>query len=123
MTQAFTQGEPNLVNDPIEISSDTSLSLPETLSLPSTPSTINQTPTTTFPLNFPTNFNDRYKEDLTNKIPLQLDWNTFVEPPPLFGQHLDSNRLHNWALNRLQYRHHIHKDIQEHNIQILEQDN
>ena len=38
ITQAFTQGKPNLVNDPIDVSSDTSLSLPETLSLPSTPS-------------------------------------------------------------------------------------
>ena len=38
MTHAFPQGEPNLVNDPIDVSSDTSLSLPETLSLLSTPS-------------------------------------------------------------------------------------
>ena len=53
MTQAFTQDEPNLVNIPSDISSGTSLSLPEILSLPST---IGQTPTTTFPLNFPTNF-------------------------------------------------------------------
>ena len=39
-TQSFTQGEPNLINDPIDISTDTttSSSLPETLSLPSTPS-------------------------------------------------------------------------------------
>ena len=29
MTQAFIQGQPNLVNDPIDISSNTSLSLPE----------------------------------------------------------------------------------------------
>ena len=36
MNQAFTQGEPNLVNDPIDNSSDLFLSLPETLSLPST---------------------------------------------------------------------------------------
>ena len=36
MNQDFTQGEPNLVNDPIDNSSDLSLSLPETLSLPST---------------------------------------------------------------------------------------
>ena len=50
-----------------------------------------------------------------------MDWNTFVAPPPLFGQHQESNRLHNWALNRLQYRQDIHKDIQEHNIQILQQ--
>ena len=38
MTQAFTPGEPNLVNDPIDVSSDPTLTLPETLSLPSTPS-------------------------------------------------------------------------------------
>ena len=46
MTQAFTQGEPNLVNDPIDVSSDTTLSQPETLSLPSTSSLtqISQTP-------------------------------------------------------------------------------
>ena len=56
-------------------------------------------------------------------MPLRLDWNTFVALPPLFGQHHDSNRLHNSALNRLQYRHDIHKDKQEHNIQILTQDN
>ena len=43
--------------------------------------------------------------------------------PPLFNQHLDSNRLHNWALSRLQNRYDIHKDIQEHNVQILTQDN
>ena len=122
MTQAFTQGEPNLVNDPIDISSDTSLSLPETLSLPSTPS-ISQTSTTSFPPNFPTNLDDRYKEHFTNKKPLRLDWNTFIAPSPFFGQHLDSNRLHNWALNSLQYRHDNQKDIQEHNIQILTQDN
>ena len=42
---------------------------------------------------------------------------------PLFGQHHESNRLHNWALNRLQYRQDIHKDIQEDNIQKLTQDN
>ena len=60
MTQAFLQGKTNLVSDPIDISSDTSLSLPETLSLPLTPSTISQTPTTTFTPNFPTNLDDRY---------------------------------------------------------------
>ena len=51
MTQAFNQGEPILLNDPIEVLSDTSLTLPETLSLPSTPSLtqISQTP---FPPNF-----------------------------------------------------------------------
>ena len=122
-TQAFTQGEPSLVNDLIVISSDTSLFLPEILSLPSTPSTISQTPTTTFPLNLPTKLDDRYREHLTSNIPLRLDWNTFVATTPLFGQHHHSNRLHNWALNRLQYRHDIHKDIQEHNIQIIIQDN
>ena len=122
MTQTFSQGEPNLVNEPIEISSEASLSIPETLSLPSTPS-INQISITSLPPNFPTNLDDRYKEHLTINIPLRLDWTTFVAPPPLFGQHLDSNRLHNWELNRLQNRHDIQKDIQEHNIQILTQDN
>ena len=48
---------------------------------------------------------------------------TFVAPPPLFDQRHNSNRLHYWALNRLQYRPDTHKDIQEHNIQILTQDN
>ena len=122
MTQAFTQGEPNLANDPINISSETSLSLPETLSLPSTPS-ISQKSTTSFPPNFHTNLDDRYKEHLTNITPLGLDWNTFVAPPLLFGQYLNSNKLHNWALSRLQNRHDIHKGIQEHNIQILTHDN
>ena len=46
VTHVFHHGEPNLENDPIDVSSDTSLSLPETLSLPSTPSLtpISQTP-------------------------------------------------------------------------------
>ena len=100
MTQAFSQGEPNLVNDPKDVSSDTTLSLPETFS-PSTPSLtqISQTP---FLPKLPTNLDARYKENSTN------------------NRHL---RLHNWALNRLQYRQDIHKDIQERNIQVLTQDN
>ena len=98
------------------------MSLPETLSLPSTPS-ITQISQTPFPTNFPTNLDARYRENSTNKIHLRLDWNTFVAPPPFFGQHHESNRLHNWALNRLQYRQDIHKDIQEDNIQKLTQDN
>ena len=73
MTQAFTQGEPNLANDPIDVSSDTSLSLPETLSLPSTPSQtqISQTP---FPQNFPTNVDARCREKSTNNIHLRLEY-------------------------------------------------
>ena len=122
MTQAFTQGEPKIANEAIDISSDTTLSLPETLSLPSTPS-LSQISPTPFPLNFPTNLDARYREHSSNNVPLRLGWNTFLAPPPLFGQHHESSRLHNWALNRLQYRHDIHKDIQEHNIQILQQDN
>ena len=119
---SFTQGEPNLTNDPIDISSDTttSSSLPETLSLPSTPS-ISQISPTPFNLNFPNNLDARYREQSSTNIPLRLDWNTFIAPPPLFGQHLESNRLHNWALNRLQYRQDIHEDIRDHNIQILQQ--
>ena len=105
MIQAFNQSEPNLVNDPIEVLSDTTLSLPETLSLPSSPSLtqISQTP---FPSNFPTNLDTRYRENSTINIHIRLDWNKFIAPPPLFGQHHQSNRLHNWA----------------HNIQILTQD-
>ena len=81
MTEAFTRGELNYVNDPIEVSSDTNLSLPETLSLPSTPSLtqISQTP---FTPNFTTNLDARYKENSTNNIHLWLDWKIFVAPPP-----------------------------------------
>ena len=96
-TQAYPQGEPNLVNDPIDNSSDTTLSsLPETLSLPSTPS-ISQILPSLFTLNSPNNLDARYREQSTN-IPLRLDWNRFVAPPPLFGQHNESHRLHSWAL-------------------------
>ena len=121
MTHVFPQGEPNLVNNPIDVSFDTSLSLPEILSLASTLSLtqISQSP---LPQNFPTNLDARYRENSTNTIQLRLDWNTFVAFPPLFGFYHKSNRLHNWALKRLQYRQDIHKDIQEHNIQILTQD-
>ena len=76
---------------------------------------------TLFPLNFFTNLDARYQEQSSTSTPLRLDWNTFVAPPPLFGQHQESSRLHNWALSRLQNRQDIHKDIQEHNIQILQQ--
>ena len=102
------------------ISSDTTLSsLPETLSLPSTPS-LSQISPTFFLLNFPNNLDARYREQSTN-IPLRLGWNTFVAHPPLFGQNHESHRLHSWALNRLQYRQDIHEDIRQHNIQILQQ--
>ena len=121
MTQVFSQGEPNLLNNPIDLSSDTTLSLPETLSLPSTPS-LSQISPIAFPLNFTTNLDTRCREHSSNNIPLRIDWNTFVAPPLLIGQHHESSRLHNWALNRLQYRHDTHKVIREHNIQILQQD-
>ena len=110
-THSYTQGEPNLVIDPIDISTNTTLSsLPETLSLPSTPS-VSQISPPLFPLSFPNNLDARYREQSSTNIPLRLDWNTFVAPPPLFGQHQESNRLQNWALNRLQYRQDIHEDI------------
>ena len=109
------------MNYPIDISTDTTLSsLPETLSLPSTPS-LSQISPTLFPLNFPNNLDARYREQSSSNTPLRLDWNTFVAPPPLFEQHQESNRLHSWALNRLQYRQVIHEDVREHNIQILQQ--
>ena len=121
MTNKYPHGEPNLASNPVDVSFDTTLStLPETLSLPSTPS-LSQISPSTFPLNFHTNLDSRYEEQSSQNIPLRLDWNTFVAPPPLFGQYQESNRFHNWALNRLQYRHDIHKDIQEHNMQILQQ--
>ena len=119
-TQSYPQGEPNLVNDPTDSSSYTTISsLPETLSLPSTPS-ISQISPSFFPLNISHDIDARYSEKSTN-IPLRLDWNTFVAPPPLFGQHNENHRLHSWALIRLQYRQDIHEDIREHNVQILQQ--
>ena len=119
-TQSYPQGEPNLLNDPIDTSSDTALStLRETLSFPSTPS-ISQISPSFFPLNIPNNIDARYSEQSTN-VPLRLDWNTFVATPPLFGQHNESNRLNSWALNRLQYRPDIRENIREHNVQILQQ--
>ena len=122
MTQVFTQSEPNLLNDQMDVLSETTLSLPETLPLPSTPS-LSQISQAPFLPIFPTNLDARYREHSTNNIPLQLDWNLFVAPPLFFGQHHEKNRLHNWALNRLQYRQDIHKDKQDHNIQILTHDN
>ena len=120
-THSYTQGEPNLVNEPTDISSDTTLSsLPETLSLPPTPS-ISQISPTLFPFNFPKNLDTRYREQTYSNAPLRLDWKTFVAPPPLFGQHHEKNRLHSWALNKLQNRQDIHEDTREHNVQILQQ--
>ena len=83
VTHVFPQGELNLINNPIDVSSDTSLSLPETLPLPSTPSLtqISQTP---FLPNFSTNLDARYRENSTNNIQLRLDWNSLVAPPRLF---------------------------------------
>ena len=58
--QTLSQGKPNLVNDQVEFSSNTCLSLPETLSQPSAPSITGQTPSTIFPTNFPNHLDDRY---------------------------------------------------------------
>ena len=109
------------MNEPIDISSDTNLSSqPGTLFL-SINTIYESNITNTFPLNFPTNLDARYPEQSSTNTPLRLDWNIFVAPYPLFGQHEESSRLHNRALNRLQYRQDIHKDIQEHIIQKLQQ--
>ena len=71
-THSYTQGEPIIVNEPIDFSSDTTLSsLPETLSLPSTPS-LSQISPTLFPLNFPTNLDARYQEQSSPNTP--YDW-------------------------------------------------
>ena len=120
MTKTFSQGESNLVNDPIDISLDTSLSLPET---PSTPSVTEQIPSTTSPTNIPSQLDDRNRKLQGTNTPLRLVGNSLVAPPPLFGQNLDSNRRENWALIRLKFRHDIHKDIRNHNIHILTQHN
>ena len=60
-THSFTQGELNLVNNPIDISTDTttSSSLPETLSLYTSTPSISQISPTPFPLNFPNNLDAR----------------------------------------------------------------
>ena len=69
VTHTYTQGEPILVNDPIDVSSDTTLStLPETVFLPSTPS-LSQISPTLFPVNFPTNLDSRYQEQSSNNTP------------------------------------------------------
>ena len=80
VTHTYTQVEPNLLNDPIDVPSDTTLStLPETLSLPSAPY-LSQILPTLFPLNFHTHLDSRYQEQSSNNTPLRLDWNTFVAP-------------------------------------------
>ena len=86
MTQVFTRAKPNLVNNPIDVSSDIHLSLPGTISLPSTPSLtqISQTP---FPPNFPRNLDARYRENSTKNIHLRVDWVSFVASLLLFGHH------------------------------------
>ena len=100
VTHKYPHGEPNLVSNLVDVSFDTTLStLPKTFSLPSTPS-LSQIPSN-FPLNFPTNLDLRYQEQSSHNIPLGLDWNTFIAPPPFFVQHQESSRLHNWALNRI----------------------
>ena len=73
MTQTFSQGEPNLVNEPIDISSDTSLSLPEILPFSSTPSGTGQTSPTLFATNFSKILDDRFCELQGTSKPLQLD--------------------------------------------------
>ena len=97
--------------------------MPQTLSLSSKPSATGQTPITTFPANYPNHLDDRYLELQGTSIPSRLDWSTFVAPPPFFGQQLGSNRIHIWALNRLQYRHDVHKDTQKIFFQIFTQHN
>ena len=107
MNYTLTQCEPNHVNEPIESSPDIPLSLAETLSLPSPPSETDITQLTTSLTSFPSQLNDTYQELQKTSKPICLYWNSFVVPPPPFEQHIDSSRLHYWALSRLQYRHEI----------------
>ena len=59
----FTQGEPDLVNEPIDTSPTiNSLLLPETLSLPPTPSVPSKTSLNYFPICFPYRPNKIYQE-------------------------------------------------------------
>ena len=116
MTQTLSQGEPNLVNDPTDISSATSRSLPETLSPPSTPSVTGQTPSTTYPTSFSSQLDDKYHDLQGTNTPLRL-------PPSPFWPAPRCSRLHSWAFNRLQYRHDFQNDIQKYNIRIFTQHN
>ena len=69
VTHKYPHGEPNSVNNPVDVSFDTTLSKsPETLSLPSTPS-LNQILPPTFPLNLPTNLDSRYPGQSSHNIP------------------------------------------------------
>ena len=52
MTQTFSQGELNLVNEPIEFSPDTILTQPKTPSFPLTSSVTGLAPSSTFPTIF-----------------------------------------------------------------------
>ena len=66
---SYTQGEPKIATEPIDFSFDTKLSsLPETLSLPSTPSK-NLISPTICPLNFSTNLDARYQEQPSTNTP------------------------------------------------------
>ena len=97
------------------------MSLPEALSLASTPSVKVLTPSTVFATSFADPLNDRYQELQNKSNTLHSDWNTILAKHALFAQQFDISRLHNWALNRPRYRHDIHEDIQEDNIKILSQ--
>ena len=62
----------NKFSQDISTDTTTSSSLPETLSLPSTPS-ISQISPPPFNLNFPNNLDARYREQSSTNIPLRLD--------------------------------------------------
>ena len=81
MNQTFSFDERNLVTNPKIFFSDTTLSLPETLYLPSTSSITFQTPSITFPAHFTSQLNDRYRELQSTSSSLRLDWNSSVELP------------------------------------------
>ena len=59
--------------------------------------------------------------NLQNYKPPKLKTKPHAKPHSTYSDATPPKSMNNWALSRLQYRQDIHKDIQEHNIQILQQ--
>ena len=65
------------------------------------------------------NIIQNYPQDQTHMAKIRKEY--FCSTFPLFEQHQESNRLHSWAFNRLQYRQNILEDIRQQNIKKLQQ--